>query len=32
MNDVKNICKIAPVQTEPIMFDKAASLKKALQY
>ena len=32
MKDVKNICKIALVQAEPIMFDKAASLKKALQY
>ena len=32
MKDVKNTCKIALVQAEPVMFDKTASLKKALQY
>ena len=31
MKDIKNICKIALVQAEPVMFDKSASLKKALQ-
>ena len=32
MKDIDNICKIALVQAEPVMFDKSASLKKALQY
>lgn len=32
MKDLKNICKIALVQAEPVMFDKAASLEKALKY
>ena len=31
MKDIKNICKIALVQAEPVMFNKSASLKKALQ-
>ena len=32
MKDVKSNCKIALVQAEPVMFDKAAGLEKALQY
>ena len=28
MKDVKNICKVALVQAEPVMFDKKASLEK----
>ena len=32
MKDIKTNCKIALVQAEPVMFDKSASLKKALQY
>ena len=31
MKDIENSCKIALVQAEPVMFDKSASLKKALQ-
>ena len=32
MKDIRNNCRIALVQAEPVMFDKAASLKKALGY
>ena len=32
MKDIKNTCKIALVQAEPVMFNKSASLKKTLQY
>ena len=32
MRDVKNTCKIALVQAEPVLFDKDASLEKALKY
>lgn len=32
MRDVTNICKIALVQAEPVLFDKDASLEKALKY
>ncbi len=32
MKDIKNICKVALVQAEPVMFDKKASLEKALRY
>ena len=32
MKDVKSNCKIALVQAEPVMFDKAAGLEKALRY
>ena len=32
MKDIENGCKIALVQAEPVMFDKSASLKKALQW
>ena len=32
MIDIKKECRIAVVQAEPVMFDKAASLKKALNY
>ena len=32
MKDIKTTCKIALVQAEPVMFNKSASLKKALQY
>lgn len=32
MKDMENICKVALVQAEPVLFDKSASLKKALQY
>ena len=32
MKDIRNSCRIALVQAEPVMFDKAASLKKALGY
>ena len=32
MKDMENSCKIALVQAEPVMFDKCASLKKALQW
>jgi len=30
MRDVKNVCKIAVIQAEPVMFDKQAGLEKAL--
>ena len=30
MKDLRNRCRLALVQAEPVMFDKAASLKKAL--
>lgn len=32
MKDIENSCKIALVQAEPVMFNKSASLKKALQW
>ena len=32
MKDIENSCKIALVQAEPVMFDKSAALKKALQW
>ena len=32
MRDIKKTCKAALVQAEPVMFDKAASLHKALAY
>ena len=32
MIDVKDTCKIALVQAEPVLFDKDASLEKALKY
>ena len=32
MKDIDPICKIALVQAEPILFDKKASLAKALEY
>ena len=32
MIDIKENCRIAIVQAEPVMFDKAASLDKALSY
>ena len=32
MRDIKRICKVALVQAEPVMFDKKASLGKALGY
>jgi len=32
MKDINPICKIALVQAEPILFDKKASLAKALEY
>ena len=32
MKDIENICKIALVQAEPVMFDRNASIKKALQW
>lgn len=28
MKDIDNICKIALVQAEPVIFDKSASLKR----
>ena len=31
MKDLKKNCRIALVQAEPVMFDKEASLKKALE-
>ena len=31
MKDLKDICRIALVQAEPVMFDKEAGLKKALK-
>ena len=30
MRDIKGSCKVALVQAEPVMFDKKASLEKAL--
>ena len=32
MKDIEKKCRVALVQAEPVMFDKAASLKKALTY
>ena len=32
MKDINSICKVALVQAEPVLFDKKASLKKALDY
>ena len=32
MKDMSPVCKIALVQAEPILFDKKASLAKALEY
>ena len=32
MKDIKNICKIALVQAEPVMFNKSASLKELGQF
>ena len=32
MKDVKSTCRIALVQAEPVMFDKAAGLEKVLRY
>lgn len=32
MKNIENTCKIALVQAEPVMFNKSASLEKALQY
>ena len=32
MKDIKSTCRIALVQAEPVMFDKAAGLEKALRY
>jgi len=32
MKDINGICKVALVQAEPVLFDKKASLKKALDY
>ena len=32
MRDIDQICKVALVQAEPVMFDKKASLEKALGY
>lgn len=32
MRDLANTCKVALVQAEPVMFDKKASLEKALEY
>ena len=32
MRDLKNTCRAALVQAEPVLFDAAASLEKALQY
>lgn len=31
MKDIESICRIAVVQAEPVMFDKSASLEKALR-
>ena len=30
MKDVQETCRIAVIQAEPVMFDKAGGLKKAL--
>lgn len=32
MKDINSICKVALVQAEPVLFDKKASLEKALDY
>ena len=32
MKDIRKECRVALVQAEPVMFDKAASLKKALSF
>ena len=32
MKDIEKICRVALVQAEPVMFDKKASLEKALKY
>ena len=32
MRDIDPVCKIALVQAEPVLFDKEASLAKALDY
>ena len=32
MKNIEKTCKIALVQAEPVMFNKSASLEKALQY
>jgi len=32
MKDINNTCRVALVQAEPVMFDKAASLNKALRF
>lgn len=32
MRDIDQICRVALVQAEPVMFDKEASLRKALDY
>lgn len=32
MKDISNVCRIALVQAEPVMFDKKRSLEKALKY
>lgn len=32
MRDIADTCKVALVQAEPVMFDKKASLEKALEY
>lgn len=32
MKDIENVCKVALVQAEPVLFDKNASLEKALGY
>lgn len=32
MKDINNKCRVALVQAEPVMFDKAASLNKALRF
>ena len=32
MKDVKSTCRIALVQAEPVMFDKATGLEKVLRY
>ena len=31
MKDVQETCRIAVIQAEPVMFDKAGGLKKALR-
>ena len=32
MKNIENTCRIALVQAEPVIFNKSASLEKALQY